>query len=199
MIDQNKLIKDIETASHEMVGKIVKNRVLTLDGDIAEVGVSVGNTAETICKNKGIRTLHLFDTFEGHPADYITKYDWGQSPGRHKADIDEVKKRLNYPNVYFYKGIFPQTSEPIKDKRFCFVHLDTDLYKSTYEALEFFVPRMVSGGVIMFDDTSGIPSVFLAIEDFCITNKDLMDNLLVPGEKGIELMVHINKAIMKFK
>jgi O-methyltransferase len=200
MINLEKLVNDIKTASYEMVGKVVKDRVLKLDGDIAEVGVSIGNTAEVICKAKGARPLHLFDTFEGHPADYITKYDWGQSQGRHIANIEDVKNRLrDYPNVYFYKGIFPATSDPVKNRKFCFVHLDTDLYKSTYEALEFFAVRMVPGGVIMFDDTSGIPSVFMAIEDFCVTNKDLMDELLIPGEEGLSLMTYINKATMRFK
>jgi len=200
MIDLIKLTKDIRQASFEVVGKAVKDRVLKLDGELAEVGVSVGNTAEVICKNKGSRPLHLFDTFTGHPADYITKYDWGQAPGRHAADIDGVKKRLkDYPKVYFYKGIFPATSDPIKDKKFCFVHLDTDLYKSTYEALEFFATRMVHGGVIMFDDTSGIPSVFLAIEDFCVNNEKLMAELLFPGEDGITMMTYINKVMLNFK
>jgi len=201
MIDLKRLVKDIRQASYETLAKMVRDRVLKFDGEIAEVGVSVGNTAEIICKEKGSRPLHLFDTFTGHPEGWITKYDWGQSIGRHEADMEAVKERLkDYPNVNFYQGIFPtDTSKNVKDKKFCFVHLDTDLYKSTYEALEFFIDKMVPGGVIAFDDTSGIPSVFMAIEDFCVNNKDLVEKLLVPQPKGILLMAYINKAIINFK
>ena len=80
-------------------------RVKELDGDIAEVGVSIGDTAEEMCEVKGRKKLHLFDTFEGHP-DTIGRYDVGQTVGRHRADIKDVKKRLKkYSNVYFYKGV----------------------------------------------------------------------------------------------
>lgn len=37
-------------------------------------------------------------------------------------------------------------------KKFCFVHLDVDLYKSTKDCLEFFYPRMVRGGIILTHD-----------------------------------------------
>ncbi len=201
MIDLKKLKEDIKIAAYESIGWAVRNRVSKLDGDLAEVGVSVGDTAEVICKAKGIRTLHLFDTWEGHPKGYIGKYDWGQSEGRHKADINEVKKRLkNYPNVNFYQGIFPQdTSHNIKDKKFCFVYLDTDLYKSTYEALDFFAHRMVNSGVILIDDVAGIPGVLCAIEDYCIKHEKEMNELLYPQPEGIILMAFINKVIMNFK
>ena len=40
-------------------------------------------------------------------------------------------------------------SEKIKDQEFSFVHLDVDLYRSTLDALEFFYPRLVTGGRIV--------------------------------------------------
>lgn len=141
-------------------------RVKDLEGDIAEVGVSVGDSAEEMCEVKGKKKLHLFDTFEGHP-NTIGRYDVGQYPGRHKADIKDVKKRLKkYPKVYFYKGTFPETSKPVAKKKFCFVNLDTDLYRGTYDGLEFFVPRMVPGGVIILHDYQGIPGVACACIDY---------------------------------
>ena len=77
-----------------------------------------------------------------------------------------MKKYLeDYENVHFFKGIFPQTSDPITDNFFSFVHLDTDLYQGTFDALEFFWPRMVSGGRIVSHDynttsLSGIKKAF---------------------------------------
>ena len=157
----------LNKSAAKLLAKGVKTSAVQLDGDLAEVGVSVGDSAEVICKAKGNRPLHLFDTFEGHPEGYIGKYDLDQQIGKHRAEMGDVQERLKkYPNVFFYKGIFPETSGPIKDKRFCFVNLDTDLYRATYEGLEFFVPRMVLGGAIVVHDAPGIPGVICAIVDY---------------------------------
>ena len=138
-----------------------------LDGDMAEVGVSIGDSAEVICYHKAGKVLYLFDTFDGHPKGWVGKYDLMQEEGKHSANIEDVKSRLSkFNNVYFYKGIFPETSEPIKDKKFCFVNLDTDLYKSTYEGLKFFVPRIVKGAIILVHDSPNIPGVTCAIIDY---------------------------------
>jgi hypothetical protein len=139
---------------------------LNLDGDIAEVGVSIGDSAEVICQNKKRKKFHLFDTFEGHP-DTIGVYDIGQTVGRHRAEIKDVKKRLRkYSNLKFYKGVFPETAKPIEKRKFCFVNLDTDLQKGTYDGLEFFFPRMVKGGIILIHDIQGIAGVMVAVVDY---------------------------------
>jgi len=201
IIDSKGLAKSMEDGAFETIGKIVQNQAIWLEGDMAEVGVSVGNTAEVICKAKRNKILHLFDTWEGHPKEWIGKYDWGQTSGKHKADIEMVKKRLKkYPNVNFYKGIFPKdTSRYIEDKKFCFVYLDTDLYRSTYEALDFFVIHMVKGGIILFDDFAGVPGVGCAIEDYCQNNDEKLSKLIYPQPQGFIPIIFINKLMMNFK
>ena len=159
----------ISEKNQQTIERLVKE-VLPLKGEMAEVGVSIGDSAEVMCKLKGNRKLHLFDTWTGHPAEYIGKYDFGQVPGRHQADFETVKKRLNYKHVYFYKGIFPLTAKPIEGKKFSFVNLDTDLYQSTWDGLNFFYPRMVKGGVIIIHDMPTIPGVSCAVIDFCGLN-----------------------------
>ncbi len=156
----------ITEKNQELIERTVKEAVL-LDGEMAEVGVSVGDTAEIICKLKGNKKLHLFDTWTGHPAELVGKYDFGQEPGRHAVDLVTVKERLKYKHVYFYQGVFPATSDPIKHKKFCFVNLDTDLYKSTLDGLDFFYDKMVEGGIIIVHDMLTIPGVAMAVIDFC--------------------------------
>ena len=79
-----------------------------IPGELAEVGVSIGDSASIICENKEHRPLHLFDTFTGHPEEWIGRYDIGQTAGRHAATMESVQERLKrYPNVHFYQGIFP--------------------------------------------------------------------------------------------
>ena len=145
-----------------------------LDGDLAEAGVSIGNSAEIICKAKGNKAFHLFDTFEGLPESMFSPIDastpiarYHMAPGMYAAPLSQVKERLKqYDNVFYYPGLFPETAEPLKDKTFAFVHLDLDLYKSTLAALIFFYPRLDSGGIIMSHNYTNMPGVTKAFNEF---------------------------------
>ena len=139
-----------------------------ISGDIAEVGVYKGGTSKLLCESKGEKNLFLFDTFEGLPK--TKEYDlFVQSGWLHDTSVDSVKKYLEkYENVYFFKGVFPETANSIIDKKFCFVHLDTNLYQSTIDSLEFFWPRMVKGGRIVSHDynTTSMPGIKKAFQEF---------------------------------
>ncbi len=101
-------------------------------GDIAEVGVYKGGSAKIICSAKGEKHLHLFDTFEGLPKVEDIDMVWPFYEGKFAASCDGVKEYLkNDHNVFFYKGIFPVTLGPVKEKMFSMVNLDVDTYEST--------------------------------------------------------------------
>lgn len=111
-----------------------------IEGDIAEVGVYKGSSAKIIAEATN-KEIHLFDTFEGLP-----ESDGQFKKGEYKSSYEDVKNYLNYPNVHIYRGLFPETARPIKDRKFSLVHLDVDIYSSTLQGLEFFWPRMSWGG-----------------------------------------------------
>lgn len=132
-------------------------------GDIAEVGVCRGGSAKLICEAKDDKPIHLFDTFEGMPdVDEIDRPKYYE--GQFAASLEDVNKRLGgYKNVCLYKGLFPVSSEPVEHKRFSFVHLDVDTYRSTANCLEFFYPRMNQGGIIIshnYPDSAGVAKAF---------------------------------------
>jgi len=146
-----------------------------LDGDMAEVGVYQGGSAKLISEAKNDKVLHLFDTFEGLPSvsdndtHFGTKY-W-KTGEFNDTSLDNVKKYLSkYKKINFHKGKFPETSEPIKDKKFSFVHLDVDLFQSTKDCLEIFFPKMINGGIILTHDyhTDGVKKAF---NEFCKDKK----------------------------
>ena len=56
------------------------------------------------------------------------------------------------PNVGLVQGEFPASARGLECARFAFVHLDFDFYESTRAALDWLIPRMSPGGVIVFDD-----------------------------------------------
>jgi O-methyltransferase len=129
-----------------------------LEGDMAEVGVYRGSSAKLICEAKGNRKLHLFDTFDGlhNVSDADTHFGdirfWKERQFS-GVNLESVRKYLSqYDNVFFYKGEFPSTADPIVNSTFSFVHLDADLYRSTLDSLKFFYPRLVDGGIILSHD-----------------------------------------------
>jgi hypothetical protein len=147
-----------------------------LDGDYAEVGVYKGATAKLICEAKGDKTLHLFDTFEGLPQH--DEVDRRFSENMFSTSFDKVRGRLSgYHGVRFYKGLFPQTAAPVGDARFAFVHLDVDLYQSTKDALEFFYPRLVPGGILLTHDYPSADGVCKAFSDFLSDKPELIIGL----------------------
>lgn len=142
-------------------------RTAKIKGDIAEVGVYNGGSAKLICEAKESRYLHLFDTFDGLPDLCEIDNPSQFCQGKFRALFEDVKNYLRrYSNVYIYKGLFPTTAEPIRKKKFSFVHLDVDLYRSTLNCLEFFYSRMSKGGVIISHDYIDTPGVRKAFDEF---------------------------------
>jgi len=151
-----------------MIWQIV-GAVSTMQGQIAEVGVYKGGSAQLILETTKRKIVYLFDTFEGFPEQkYDGNIDWN-TPGKTKADYKEVKRRLSrYTNCVLAKGIFPDEVEPPDTIRFAFVHIDVDLYQSTLDCYEYFYPRMVRGGFMVCDDYGfwGTTGTKQAIDEF---------------------------------
>lgn len=148
-----------------------------LEGDAAEVGVYKGGSAKLIAealRGSG-KSLHLFDTFGGMP-EVDPRIDLHKKDDFSDVSLEQVQ-RLFTPedHTHFYPGVFPDTSGPIKGKRFSFVYLDADIYASTRDALEFFYPRVVPGGFIVLDDYQGkhTPGVKKALDEFLVGKREL--------------------------
>ena len=149
--------------------------VSNLNGAVAEVGVYRGGSAKILCELKGDKPIYLFDTFKGLPE--TQKKDLVKKGWLDDTSLEIVKEYLSeYENVFFYKGLFPDTSEPIKEKRFCLVHLDTDIYSGTLEGLKFFWPRMVKDGRIISHDYNNedCPGVKRAFKEFFKNSPELI-------------------------
>lgn len=149
-----------------------------LDGDMAEVGVYKGGSAKLIAINKGKRALHLFDSFKGILR--ISNQDIHKVKDFQNTTLEEVREYLSkFNNIFFYKGWFPDTAKSIENKKFSFVHLDLDLYQSTLDALQFFLYRMNSGGVILSHDYNSIscPGVSKAFNEFFSNKRETVIEL----------------------
>ncbi len=144
-------------------------KAMKIEGDIAEVGVYRGGSARLILDARGSKekSIYLFDTFEGLPALSKSDNPLHFAESQFPASFEEVKKQFaSHKNVFLYKGLFPSTAAPIESKKFAFVNLDTDLYESTKECLEFFYPRMNCGGIILTHDYPKAIGVKKAFDEF---------------------------------
>ncbi len=126
-------------------------------GALAECGVFRGASAflmaQSIRRSGGGRRLHLFDSFAGlSPPQAVDGRYW--EAGNLASSQEEVAAGLAAFRdlVSFHEGWIPTRFGDVADSRFCFVHIDVDLFQPTRDALVFFCPRMVAGGLILCDD-----------------------------------------------
>lgn len=148
-----------------------------LPGDCAQVGVYKGDSARLAWEalRGANKSFYLFDTFSGMP-EVDEKIDIHRKGDFADTTIAAVRKLFNGEGgVYFRAGVFPETAGPIENKKFCFAYIDADLYKSTKDCLEFFYPRMVGGGFMVFDDYQGkhTPGVKKAITEFLVDKPEI--------------------------
>jgi O-methyltransferase len=140
-----------------------------LGGAMAEAGVFAGASARLICEAKGDAVLHLFDVFETLQVPPEGSGDGGRAAElrRHFGTTHGTRAAVErllapYPGVRVHAGVFPDTARGLEAERFSLVHLDLDLEPSTRDALEFFHPRLLPGGIIIADDYNdpGVRGVF---------------------------------------
>ncbi|MFZ7101517.1 MAG: TylF/MycF/NovP-related O-methyltransferase [Peptococcaceae bacterium] len=152
-------------------------------GELAELGVYLGDFACRMNELFPDRYLYLFDTFTGFDQrDIMIEHAQGFSravEGKFSDTSREfVRSRLPYPEKAIFKqGYFPDTARGINEG-FALVSIDADLYKPVYEGLKFFYPRLNEGGYLMIHDydNSYFSGVNAAVRRYC----DEMNLYLVP-------------------
>lgn len=165
-------------------------------GDFAEVGVYKGNSARAIHLMDPARNFHLFDTFEGFPAEDLEpeKGDAATYSPRHFADTSPqaVITKTGSENIILHKGRFQKTASEAAQITFALVNLDADLYLPTKAALEFFYPRLSPGGVIFIHDYNARwEGIRQAVDEFAAQNRETF--VLLPDCDSTVLLVKSKK------
>lgn len=124
---------------------------VVLDGDFAEFGVFRGKMAKFMEPLvRGDRKLHLLDSFEGLPEDWIGPWKKGMfSLAKGQMPSFESER------VVIHKGWFSETAPALAkslDKPLAFIHADADLYSSTIDLLFALDRHIVPGTIILFDE-----------------------------------------------
>jgi O-methyltransferase len=150
--------------------RIVRKNV---PGAVAELGVYRGEFAAILNRLFPVRTLYLFDTFEGFSDDDLSdgqeeKHSQAAVGDFQDTNLDLVLARMPHPErVVVRKGYFPATTEGL-DESFALVSLDVDLYKPTLAGLNYFYPRLSKGGCLFVHDYNNrrFNGVRSAVEEF---------------------------------
>lgn len=143
---------------------------LNVDGDVMEAGVFQGGTAKLIREAIGDRRdkkLYLFDSFEGMEA--VSQVDRHKQGDFADTSLEGVRAVVGTEDFIDYrKGWVPQTFAGLEDRKFCFAHIDLDLYQGIIDCLEFVYPRLSPGGSIVFDDYgfASCPGARRAVDEF---------------------------------
>lgn len=169
---------------------IANVRHLAGDTSIAEIGVYRGGGSYFIASVAqqvfGMPArIHSIDTFEGHPDD-IAAEDDSHWPGKFgDTAFEEVKKYLSvFPNLTVYKGRFEDRCAALAQEKFCFVHVDVDIYAPTRACLEFFAERLLVGGVMVVDDygLTTCQGCKQAVDEFVASRKNYLKFHLETGQ-----------------
>lgn len=130
-----------------------------LNGDFLEVGVWRGGSSAMIqsaIKNLDSKNrFYIADTFKGvvkAGSVYDTKYKGGEHNDAKISDVKRLFKQIKLSEPKILVGIFPDEYKTLDIKKIVFVHCDVDAYESTKDIIEWCIPKMVKGGVIVLDD-----------------------------------------------
>lgn len=153
--------------------------------DVAECGCFRGLSAYQIASQLKARrfknTFYIFDSFEGlseyKQEDFSNANTQVYEDRRKHFACDESTVRANLKDFQFIsymKGWIPSRFLEVSHRKFSFVHIDVDLYYPIKESLEFFYPRIISGGIIVLDDYGCLvfPGAKKAVDEFVAGKAD---------------------------
>lgn len=137
--------------SYKLMSLYAAMAEITLPGDYAEFGVYQGRCARFIANFlRGGRQLHLFDSFEGLPEDWIGTFKKGMF-----SLPPESIPTFDRDDIHVHVGWFADTIPKVSGQftsPLAFIHADADLYSSTVDILEGMNELIVPGTIILFDE-----------------------------------------------
>lgn len=140
-----------------------------VDGDIYEFGVGSGSSSAMIFnfiqrfERINLRRFFLFDSFEGLPESSGVDSHPQWKKGSWAFGMEEIRRRfrsqgIQLSKIFMIPGYFsesltdPDLKSNFKFNKAALVHIDCDLYTSTFDALNFMTPFIQSGTLILLDD-----------------------------------------------
>ncbi len=160
------------------------SQISSLDGDVLEVGTWRGGSSAIIqgalkkCNSNS--KFFIADTFKGvvkAGSSKDTRYKGGEHSDASLENLRELYSKLKFPIPEILIGVFPDDHHELDIKKLSLVHSDVDAYDSTSGVIKWCLPRMVKGGIIIFDDYG-----FLGTEGVTRFVNELISDMLIKKE-----------------
>jgi hypothetical protein len=152
--------------AYEILETNMKNQI---EGDIFEFGcfTGIGTAKLSLVSNFLNKKLYGFDSFQGLPDTEI--YGEGEqkiiyAEKDYAGSINLVQKNIQIhgipTNVKLVEGFFSETVQPFfeenKDQKIAACFIDADIAKSIDECLEYVIPRLSVGSLIIMHEANDI-------------------------------------------
>jgi hypothetical protein len=134
------------------------------EGDFVECGVWLGFVSSMIMTYtdwnvaRQNRRFFLVDSYEGLADELITHEESAKGTylrfrDKYKGTLPRARETMRqFSEVHFVQGYVPDILPSIDVKDVAFLHLDMNSAVAEAAALSFFWPKLVAGGVALFDD-----------------------------------------------
>jgi hypothetical protein len=138
-----------------------------LEGDFVECGVNRGFLSSSIMESldwdKLGKTFYLLDTFHGLSPSVVSPGMYGEREllrneqnienGFYTDDFSSVEKNFSsWKNIRLVKGVIPESLSEVSATSLAFLHLDLNCAPPEVAAFDYFWPKLVHGGIVLFDD-----------------------------------------------
>ena len=164
--------------------------IVNVPGDVIELGVYKGAslirlaTFRKILENDFSRKIIGFDMFGKFPhsrsntnsdIEFIERFENAGGSGIKQSELRTILDRKKLENIELIEGDVFKTLDhyliQYPQTRISFLHLDLDVFAPTEYALNLLYDRVVTGGVIVFDDYNSVEGETLAVDNFIKRNK----------------------------
>ena len=129
---------------------------MKLEGAILEVGVWRGGTGAILAEAAKLsnKKIYLADTFSGvvKAGANDTIYKGGEHSDTSLCLVADLMSSLSLQNVHLLEGVFPEQTSNLIEGNISMLHCDVDVYSSARDIVEWSLPRMSAGSILVFDD-----------------------------------------------
>jgi len=140
-------------------------RAVPADPDAARTAFPAGKPSQP--------RVYLADTFAGivKAGERDSYYRGGEHANTSPEHVRSLLDGLDLGWVELLVGTFPDdTASRIEDERFALCHIDVDVYQSAWDTFWWVWPRLVPGGMAVFDDYGfyGCEGVTACVEEIMV-------------------------------
>ena len=168
------------------------SRASNPSGSLIEIGSYRGGGALHISNACPTRPIYVCDTFEGF-ADLkmdpkVDRLFWKEQYSDTSFETVKANWAGKGRDVRWVRGYFPESAANMEISNISFAHVDTDLYDSTANTLNYLQPRLINRSIVVFDDYfRSVEGVIKAVSEFTQAHPDWVTFPMFPGQG---LMIH---------